>query len=176
MVDGHGRVRLLQLHGWRLPRGDQEPGEPQSSRIFLSDGVPSLNVESDAAYQAGPNTAAYGVGCWATQEQGYIFAVTPGVAWAILKWDNRAASPQTVLAASDTENAIPGFSNSNRIRGECVGGGGKPAALALYVNEKKIGTAEDPAGPASFPGFGFSVFSTEAGADVRFDNFAAREP
>jgi hypothetical protein len=154
----------------------KNPGAPQSSRVFLSEGVPSLTVESDAGYLAGPKTAAYGVGCWATREQGYIFAVTPGAAWAILKWDNGAAPPQTVLAASDTEHAIPGFSDSNRIRGECVGGGGKPTALALYVNEKKIGTAEDVAGPASFPGFGLSVFSTEAGADVEFDNFAAREP
>jgi hypothetical protein len=154
--------------------------KPQTARIFFSTGVKSLNVEADATRRAGPEAIKgdelliFGVGCWASLVNGYLFVISPNGAWAILKVTPGASLP-TPLAQSPTASAIPGLAETNRIGGICVGGGQQPTRLALNVNGQRIATAEDPDGFDSFPGFGFSVFSSESGTDVRFDNLVARE-
>jgi hypothetical protein len=149
---------------------------PQFSRLFFATGPATLRVEASAAYAGGPEFSLYGVGCWASPEQGYVFAVSPGGGWVILRWNDAATPSHTVLAESDGE-AIHGFSEEgpNRIRGECIAGVGRPTLLTVSVNGSRLGGAEDRSGLGTFPGFGFSVFSTDPGADIRFDDFAARE-
>lgn len=144
----------------------------QSAFISLSTAVEMVSVEADAAYETGPEGAGYGVSCGAS-EQGYLFGVSPDGTWAIVKWTDGTAT--NLLAESGTEDAIEGFSEANRIRGECFGGGEKPTALALHVNGKTIATIEDPDGLTSFSEVSVWVVSDEAGTEVRFDNFAARE-
>jgi hypothetical protein len=143
--------------------------------------VRSLSVSTDTTRRAGPKTVGigkfliYGVGCWRSQAEGYLFLISPDGAWAIEKATKASSTPAT-LAESETPNAIPGLATTNRIRGVCVGGGQEPTTLALYVNGNRIGSAEDPNGFDSFPGFGFSVLSIQGGTDVRFDNLIARVP
>jgi hypothetical protein len=159
----------------------KNPLKPQTARIFVvSEGVGSLSVESDATRVAGPRGLGseefllYGVGCWRSQVQGYVFLVSPDGAWGIAKFAP-GASLMTGLAGSTTGTAIPGLARTNRIRGVCVGGGQAPTTLALYVNGKQIAVTEDRDGFDSFPGFGPFVYSSERGTDVRFDNLVARE-
>jgi len=140
----------------------------RSSGRTLSTSVNALSVEADASYRAGPTFALYGVACWAG-EKGYTFAVSPGGDWTISR-----DSPRAVLAESDTEHAIAGLSDVNRIRGDCVGGQ-DATALTLYVNGKRIATATDGDGTALFTAFGFFVLTARRGPDVRFDNVLARE-
>jgi hypothetical protein len=158
----------------------KNPLKPQNARIFFSTGVESLNVEADASRRAGPKTVeekgflAFGVGCWSSLVQGYIFLISPDGVWGIEKITSGVSVP-TSVAESATPNAIPGLRATNRVRGVCVGGGRRPTTLALYVNGKRIAAAEDRDGFDSFPGFGFFVFSSKSGADVRFDNLVARK-
>jgi len=155
--------------------------KPQNARLFFSEGVPSLEVAADVTRRAGPRAVnidrflIYGLGCWASRQVGYLFALSPDGAWGIERITS-SASPPTLLAESATANAVPGLEHTNRIRAVCVGGGRRPTTLALYVNGKKIAVAKDPAGLDEFPGFGFFVASSKTGADVRFDNLVAREP
>jgi hypothetical protein len=159
----------------------KNPLKPQNARIFFSKGVTALNVEADAARRAGPQKSSddellvFGVGCWASLVQGYVFLISPDGAWGIEKITAGASLP-TPLAESETSNAIPGFADTNHIRGVCVGGGREPTRLALYVNGQKVAAAEDRAGFDSFPGFGFFVFSSKGQTDIRFDNLVVREP
>jgi hypothetical protein len=159
----------------------KNPVQPQNARIFFGKSVKSLNVESDATRRAGPQTLGnneflvYGVGCWSSQVQGYVFLISPDGALGIEKITTATSTP-TTLAESATPDAVPGLAKTNRIRGVCVGGGAKPTILAFYVNGKRIAAAEDRDGFDSFPGFGFFVFSSKRGADVRFDNLVARKP
>jgi hypothetical protein len=158
----------------------KNPLQPQNARIFFGEGVKSLNVEADATRRAGPRTVGndeflvYGVGCWRSQVQGYVFLISPDGAWGIEKITTGASTP-TTLAESAAPSAMPGLAKTNRIRGLCVGGGSEPTTLALYVNGKRIAVTRDRAGFDSFPGFGFFVYSSKNGADVRFDNLVARE-
>jgi hypothetical protein len=155
--------------------------QPQNARIFFSEGAPSLSVETDTTRRAGPRTVGidrflvYGVGCWRSQAEGYVFLISPDGAWGMEKATKGSSRP-TTLTESETPNAIPGLATTNRIRGVCVGGGQEPTTLALYVNGNRIGSAEDRNGFDSFPGFGFVVLSSQGGTDVRFDNLVAREP
>jgi hypothetical protein len=157
----------------------KNPVKPQNARIFFSKGAESLNVEADATRRAGPQTVGsdeflvYGVGCWRSQVQGYVFLISPDGAWGIEKITTGTATPAT-LAESPAPKAIPGLRKTNRIRAVCVGGRPEPTTLSLYVNGKRIAVTEDRAGFHSFLGFGFFVFSSKNGADVRFDNLVAR--
>jgi hypothetical protein len=159
----------------------KNPLKPQNARIFYSEGVTSLTVEADATRRVGPQRVGgdellvFGVGCWASLVQGYVFLISPDGAWGIEKITAGASLP-TPLAESATSNAIPGFADTNRIRGICVGGGRRPTKLALYLNGKRVAAAEDRAGFDSFPGFGFFVFSSKGQTDIRFDNLVVREP
>jgi hypothetical protein len=154
--------------------------QPQTARIFFSEGVQSLSIGADTTRHAGPTTFGmgtfliYGVGCWRSRAEGYVFFISPSGAWGIEKAKGR--STPTTLAEGETANAIPRLATTNRIRGVCVGGGQEPTTLALYVNGSRIGSAEDPNGFDSFSGFGFSVLSSQRGTDVRFDNLIARVP
>ena len=158
----------------------KNPVKPQNARIFFSKGAESLNVEADASRRAGPETVGsdeflvYGVGCWRSQVQGYVFLISPDGAWGIEKITTGTTTPAT-LAESPAPKAIPGLRKTNRVRAVCVGGGPEPTTLALYVNGKRIAVTEDPRGFDSFPGLGFFVYSSKNGADVRFDNLVARE-
>jgi len=153
---------------------------PQTARIFLEKGVPTLSVEADATRKAGPEAGGldsflvYGVGCWRTKSDGYVFLMSPDGAWGIEKATKGDSTP-TTLAESESANAIPGLAPTNRIRAVCVGGGQKPTRLALYLNGEEVGSAEDAGGLDSFTGLGFTVLTNERGADVRFDNLVARE-
>lgn len=158
----------------------KNPLLPQNARIFFGKGATSLNIEADAARRAGPRKVggneflAFGVGCWASLVHGYLFIISPDGFWGIEKITSGSSVPMP-LAESVTTDALPGLMATNRIRGVCVGGGPKATTLALYVNGERIASAEDPDGFGSFPGFGFFVFSSASGADVRFDNLVARE-
>jgi hypothetical protein len=146
---------------------------PQNARIFFTKSVKRLSVETDATRRAGSGRLGYGVSCWTSRGQGYLFLISPGGAWGIEKVTG-AKFPPAPLAESPSKNAIPGLRDTNRIRGVCVGGGQAPTSLVLYVNGTKIATTEDGDGSRPFLGYGLFVFSAEGGADVRFDNFAAR--
>lgn len=146
-----------------------------NSRIFFDAASKAMSVEVDATSEFGPRNAAWGVGCWASQEQGYLFAVSPRADWIIWKVDLAGAQRLTMLAESEVD-AIPGFSDRGRLRGECLGrGADRPTLLALFMNGKRIVVTQDRVGHPSFSGFGLVVVSTEGGAEVRFDDFAARE-
>jgi hypothetical protein len=156
----------------------KNPRLPQNARIFFDRGAKSLSVGADATRRAGPRTVgrggflAYGVGCWKSPTRGYVFVISPDGAWGIEKVTGNR--PPTPLAESETADAVPRLARTNRIRGICVSGGRQPTRLALYVNGKRLASAEDRAGFDAFPGFGFFVLSNKAGTDVRFDNLVAR--
>jgi hypothetical protein len=158
----------------------KNPLWPQNARLFLGEGVSSLSVEADATRRAGPRTIGsdeylvYGVGCWRSQVQGYVFLISPDGAWGIEKITTGTSTPAT-LAEGATSNAIPGLARTNRIRGVCLGGRQEPTKLSLQVNGRTIAATQDPDGFDSFPGLGFFVYSSELGTDIRFDNLVARE-
>ena len=158
----------------------KNPVRPQNARIFFSKGVESLSVATDATRRAGPQTVGsdeflvYGVGCWRSQVQGYVFLISADGAWGIEKITSGTSTPIT-LAESKGSGALPPLAKTNRIRGACGGGGSKPTTLALYVNGKRVVVTTDRAGFDVFRGFGFFVYSSKQGTDVRFDNLVANE-
>src|SRR6184192_1726519 len=140
----------------------KNPVRPQNARIFFSKGVESLSVATGATRRAGPQTVGsdeflvYGVGCWRSQVQGYVFLISADGAWGIEKITSGTSTPIT-LAESKGSGALPPLAKTNRIRGACGGGGSKPTTLALYVNGKRVVVTTDRAGFDIFRGFGYFV-------------------
>ena len=153
----------------------KNPELPQNARVFFSSGVKSLSVAADATRRAGPRTAsgseflAYGVGCWKSRAQGYLFLLSPDGAWGIERV--RGNRPSTALAGSETANAIPGLRRVNRIQGVCVGGGREPTRLVLYVNGKRM--AARKIAPVSMPFPGSASSSCRASVALTFGSITS---
>ncbi len=154
----------------------------------IEEPVSSAGVEAAATLRAFPGRSdedfeAHGVGCWSSPvegpSQGYLFLVAPKVrAIAIIRNDETDEKLQKQLffqALVDEESdAVAPAGRTNRIRGECrtTEDG---VELTMYLDGQEVGTAVDRNGFRSFEAFGFVVISSEAGTDVRFDDFEAEE-
>lgn len=149
--------------------------------------VGSASVEADATLRAFPGASDngvefHGVGCWVSPPnepaQGYVFFVNPGnQAFAIVKMDetNESLAKQgyfTFLVEEDSE-AVAGLGETNHIRGECRTTEDDRIALTMYLDGQQVGAASEVHGFSGFEAFGFMVFSTKAGTDLRYDNFRA---
>lgn len=160
----------------------RNPLQPQNARIFFSEGTASVSVESDVVRVAGPNVVdergflLYGVGCWKSQVQGYLFLISPDGGWAILKSTSGWTTTPNVLAESSGSHQVPDLARTNRVSGTCAYGESGSTRLRFSVNGGVVSVVDDPSGFDSFGGFGFYVYSSERGTDVRFDDLVAREP
>ena len=149
---------------------------PWHSVIEIEPPSAALSVEADAALVA-PETAGeayYGVSCWASDDLGYSFTISPAGGFVITRLDVTGASTR-FLALGETPRAVPGVGKWNRIRGECTA---NPDAtrLALYVNGYRVAAARDRSNARLFRKVGFYVLASEPGTDVRFDNVLVRIP
>jgi hypothetical protein len=152
------------------------------------DPVDSVGVEADVTFQTAPGTPgdrliAAGVGCWISAPnepaKGYLFAVAPEPSIAILKVDesDKSLEQQFFLRAFvDKDSAVvKEMPAVNRVRGECRHGGATSVELSMWVNGEEVGKATDSSGFFGYEAFGFAMFSSESGTDLRFDNFVAEE-
>jgi len=165
------------------------PGRRDARLSFGSPGKPpaveAVSIEADATERAGPYFTGqmdefefHGVACWGAEAQsdrlelGYKFVLTPEGHYGILR-DDQSGHGLVVLAEGDLDLA---YGTTNRIRGECTGGGDRSTSLVLYVDGRKIAQARDPDGPDQFPAIGLTVETSEVGTDILFDNVLARNP
>jgi hypothetical protein len=158
-----------------IPRRSEEP-------------VDSVGVEADVTIATLPGTpakqfVAVGLGCWISAPdeplQGYEFLVSPGShGYAIAKLDetNAAFKKQFYLQilVEGESPAVAGVGDPNHLRGECRGSA-NAVELRMSLDGEEIDHASDAAGFQAYEAFGFVCYSTEAGTDIRYDNFVAEE-
>ena len=149
--------------------------------------VSSVTVEAEATLRAFPNASAndlefHGVACFISPPnapaQGYAFFVDPKRrALAIMKLDetDKSLAKQGffIFLAEKRSEAVGGVGEKNRIRGECRATEDDRIALKMYLEGQQVAAASDAHGFSGFQSFGFFVFSTKAGTDLRYDNFRA---
>jgi hypothetical protein len=151
------------------------PDEPRS--------VEAVSVEADVTERAGPYSGGqldeyelHGVACWGAEGDsdrlgfGYKFVLTPEGHYGILKDDDGLV----ILTEGDSD--FVRYGATNRIRGDCTSGGGRPTLLVLYVDGKKIAQARDPDGADRFPAIGLTAGTSDVGTDILFDNVLVRNP
>jgi hypothetical protein len=158
-----------------IPRRSKEPVES----VGVQADVTLKTVEGKADEQF----VAAGIGCWTSSAdepiQGYIFAISPRThAYAILKNDEKDKSieDQFYLRAlvDESSDLVAGVGEQNQMRGECrhTDNG---VELTMWLNGEEVGSATDENGFTEYEAFGFADYSTDAGTDIRYDNFVAEE-
>lgn len=154
----------------------------------IEEPVPYADVEADVILHAFPGRSdedfeMHGVGCWSSPvgapSQGYLFLVAPGVStFAIVRHDESDEQIEKGLVlqplVEEQSDAVAPAGRTNRVRGKCrrTENG---VELTMYLDEEEVATATDRNGFRPFEAFGFVVISSEAGTDVRFDDFEAEE-
>lgn len=158
-ADGAYRVRL------KKPR-------PQWSLAPLDPSAGALSVAAAGTKVAGPEVTEFGVVCYASKEEGYIFSVIPAGSWAISK---ETPEGLVTLKRGFADRAFGGVGTPIAIDAQCAGtAGGEAAVLALTVNGREVARAKDESGLSEFGLVGLFVWAKDD-AEVSFDDFAARE-
>ena len=158
----------------------------RDARLSFGSPVEAVSIEADATERAGPYSSGqideyefHGVACWGAEaesdrlELGYKFALTPEGHYGILK-DDQSGEGLIILAEGDL--SLAKYGTTNRIRGDCTAGGGRPTLLVLYVDGRKLAHARDSKGPDRFPAISLTVGTSQVGTDILFDNVLARNP
>jgi hypothetical protein len=164
-----GSVRLqYAAGGYRMrlsARGEQW------SLFRTGEDVDGIAVAATATKAAGPPSTAFGVACYAREEHGYVFVLSPHGGYEILE-----EGPGRLGLLED--GPAPPFGAGGkpvRLEAACSGSRAGAARLTFEANGRRIATVSDPQGLESFTTVGFYVSSEEAGAEVVFDDFNARE-
>jgi hypothetical protein len=140
-----------------------------SSHVRLQDPVDGVRVEADATVRN--RGGVFGVACWGTDErERYSFLVTPRQEYAI-RHEIGDGLANTVKSGKDRRLA-PG-SGTRRIRGDCATDG-DVTVLTLYVDGTKVAATTQQPSIQDFAAVGVDVNEAANGAEVVFDNFAAR--
>ncbi|MGH3033137.1 MAG: hypothetical protein ACRDON_01090 [Gaiellaceae bacterium] len=147
-------------------------GGPQWSLFRTGEQVDGIAVAASARKEAGPQSTAFGVACYAGGENGYVFVLSPQGGYEILK----EGGPE-LLRVLEEGPAPPLGAGGKPVRldATCVGSKDGAARLTFEANGRRVATVRDPRGLETFTTVGFYVFAGEAGADVVFDDLAARE-
>jgi hypothetical protein len=129
-----------------------------------------VRVEVDARKTAGPDDNDFGLICRSQDvDQFYFFIISSDGYYAIGKVDGEAQQLLGMEAMQPSE-VIKQGNETNRIRADCTG-----STLALYVNNEKLGEAQDSSYPSGDVGLIAGSFDTP-GTDVLFDNFSVLKP
>jgi hypothetical protein len=99
---------------------------------------------------------------------GYSFVVSTGKTLGFEIIRIGLDGPSMVASATSTDVPFPN-DRTSRLRGVCARTESR-MALSLFVNGKKVISAEDPGPSHSFSALALSVSSDVAGIDVVFDN------
>jgi hypothetical protein len=158
-ADGAYRMRLKK-------------SSPQWSLAPVDPSVEGLSVAATGTKVTGAEATELGVVCYASEEEGYIFAVNPSGGWEILKETPDDVVP---LKSGAVNRAFGGVGTPISVEAQCSGSAaGQAAVLALTVNGREIARAKDKVGLSEFAIVGLFAW-TKHQAEVGFDDFAARE-
>jgi hypothetical protein len=135
-----------------------------------NDDLADARLEVDVWRDGGPDDGLFGVTCrYQDGNNYYALMVSPNGFYGILRMKDGV---ETYLAQGTAEKGIIiTRGDPNHLRADCVG-----QTLALYVNDKKLAEAQDISFTSGNVGLVVGNRITEAGTDVRFDNFAIWKP
>jgi hypothetical protein len=159
----------------------EKPGHEERARSLGVD-LDALRVEVDAVIRSGATGTGYGVGCWTGEDTtedgrpdglGYVFFVTPDGGWVIARDPVGPGLPQA-LAVRNPPGAIELNEGTNRIGADCVRDAGG-VTLVLRLKGAAVAVASDNQAGEPFTSIGFFAGTDDAGAEVVFDNAAARK-
>jgi len=159
-VDGTYRMRIKQ------------PSRQWSLFPLLAP-TSTVRVTASATQVAGSPGLEVGVVCYAEENAGYLFAVSPFGAWAIL----RETPGDLVTVAHGTADFSFGRGQPDvALTADCAGDPQRAATLlALTVNGQLVVRVREESGLGDFSIIGVYARDKLGPAELRFDDFAAEE-
>lgn len=159
------RIRVKRARGKRV----------EYTTTMFERPVAAVRVRVEAAVPRGSGFAVAGIVCVAKANGvGYFFGVAPRERYYSIEKVTR--SEFNVRREGRGRGSVRGGKRTNRITGDCIGGGKRKATrVSLRLNGKVIASYRDRNGFDGFRGVGLAVFSERGRTDVLFDNLVARE-
>jgi hypothetical protein len=143
---------------------------PQWSLLRTGEEVDGIAVSATARSGNDRPSADFGVACYSGEENGYVFVLTPEGGYEILE-----ESPERLRVLATGRTPFGAGGDPVRLAAACAGSRDGVARLTFEANGRRVATVTDPQGLEAFTTVGFYVSAEEAGADVVFDDLAARE-
>lgn len=168
-IDGKYRLRIKRRHDryfWVTERA------PEYAKIQET---PNLSVAVEVQNTTGEPDNWFGVFCrsMGLDTDLYRAAVRPDGSWTISRTTLGSTNYVSHVLVSGTTPGLVGFQPAAflfRIRLDCVGAG--PTALHLYVNDREVGLATDPAGLGAG---NVGMVGSSATGELVYDNFVVSE-
>lgn len=135
---------------------------PQAVRLSFESTTDTVRFEADINRSAQQTMQAnQSVGCW-NGTSGYLFNLANTGHAGIIEVVDEAVGEQVALTEFTVAAAAQPLGEVNRMRIDCVGGGGTdPAVVTGWLNEQPVASVAVPAGHASFNAVGFVLTASE---------------
>jgi hypothetical protein len=157
--------------GYRI-RVKDPSGGIQESRQQLPDAQPAVSIEADITETAGSETFGFsGLSCYESKNTGYVFLLTPGGSYAIMKVIDAANGKRDLLA--NGTGAVGTFSMVTHLRADCRTSD-TGTELVLAINGTEVLRAQDPQVSPPFDWLGLLVGAMQQDTTVVFDNLTGR--
>ena len=138
-------------------------------RGVLFSAIAARGVEILAVAEEQPGRpAAYGIGCYANPEQGYVFLVESSGAWSI---QEERPGARFVTLESGVGRAVE---RPAELAASCAGSREGRASLTFSVAGERVASFEDPDGLRSFRGVAVVARSGSDESEIRFDDVIVR--
>jgi hypothetical protein len=145
---------------------------PRAVRHFLEAATATVRFEADINQSAQLSIQAnQSVGCW-NGLSGYLFTLENTGRAGIVEVGSETGGKRTALTEFAVAAAAQPFSEINRMRIDCAGGGTNPTVVTGWLNEEPVASVAVPGGHDSFNAVGFLLTANEP-TEFRIDNVLA---
>lgn len=145
---------------------------PQAVRHLFEEATDTLRFEADIYQSAQLSMQAnQSVGCW-NGLSGYLFTLENTGHAGIIEVVSETSGERAALTEFPVAAAAQPFSEINRMRIDCVGGGTNPTVVTGWLNEEPVASVAVPGGYDSFDAVGFLLTASEP-TEFTIDNVLA---